>query len=649
MLREQGSGMVLLISPLLALMRNQVKAAERMGVRAVTINSENEDNWQEVTERVLRNEVDILLISPERLASADFRKTILGPIQSAISMLVIDEAHCISDWGHDFRPDYRRIVQVLKHLPSTARVLTTTATANKRVEQDLQDILGPNLTVMRGPLNRDTLTLQTIPIERASERINWISDQLFQIKGHGIIYTLTVKDSQHVADELRSRGHNVEAYSAKLPESERIELEEKLLHNQVTALVATTALGMGFDKPDLSFVFHYQMPRSVVEYYQQAGRAGRAIPSAYGVILYGRAELRTLDFFIRDAFPRRHEYTRVKEALANAGTGMTHEELQSAARVKPKILNRVLNTISKEDPPPFVLTDDLWVSTRYDLDDAYWNRVDRITKLRKAEIRQMQEYVKLPFGEHMRFLMSALGGNPNDVMPPLLPPLTGSSRTTDEPRRQIHSDRFVDTRTDIALFKQRRQWPYRVGYKMYGLYGKIPREHQASIGKALGILDASPWSKHLYACRAYGTAVSAELIHECAASIRSWNPSPRPTWVTCIPSLRHPTLVPDVARAIAAELGLPFHMVLERVLDRPEQLVMQERRKTERGTNLDGAFNVNGSDIPNGNVLLIDDFVYSQWTMTIASWLLRENGSGAVHPFAVIRKFEKKSYGCDDD
>lgn len=277
LLRDRGNGLTLLISPLLALMRNQIAAAERIGVKAVTINSSNTEEWKAVQTELLAEQVDILLISPERLANEEFRETILLPISQKIGLFVVDEAHCISDWGHDFRPDYRRIVRILQALPSNIPALATTATANNRVINDIIAQLGSNLHITRGTLTRKSLQLQNIYLPRKAARMAWLANHLPNLPGSGIIYALTVRDADRVADWLKTQGIDTKAYHAELTNEERITLEDKLLNNKIKALVATTALGMGFDKPDLGLVIHYQRPGSVVHYYQQVGRAGRAV------------------------------------------------------------------------------------------------------------------------------------------------------------------------------------------------------------------------------------------------------------------------------------------------------------------------------------------------------------------------------------
>ena len=282
LLREGGAGPALLISPLLSLMRNQIAAAERMGVCAVTINSSNPDLWKDVEQQIHNDDIDILLISPERLANENFVENVLPDMAGRVSMLVIDEAHCISDWGHDFRPDYRRIERIAQNLPPNVQMLGTTATANNRVMDDLREVLGPNIDVMRGELSRPSLLLQTLTLPGQAERLAWLAERLPEIDGSGIIYTLTVRDAVLVTRWLQFCGFDAQEYTSR--SENRDALEDALLANRVKALVATTALGMGFDKPDLAFVIHYQTPQSVVHYYQQVGRAGRGLDAAYGVL-----------------------------------------------------------------------------------------------------------------------------------------------------------------------------------------------------------------------------------------------------------------------------------------------------------------------------------------------------------------------------
>lgn len=351
LLRENGAGPALLISPLLSLMRNQIAAAERMGVRAVTINSSNTADWEGVETQLQNDDVDVLLIAPERLANDDFREEVLPGIAGRVALLVIDEAHCISDWGHDFRPDYRRIERTVRNLPANIQILGTTATANNRVMDDLVEILGPDIAVMRGDLNRPSLFLQTLTMDSPVERLAWLAERLAAIPGSGIIYTLTVRDAEQVTRWLQSCGLAVKSYTSQ--SEGREQLEQELLGNQVKALVATVALGMGFDKPDLSFVIHYQTPGSVVHYYQQVGRAGRSVDSAYGVLLSGVEDTEITDFFIRSAFPTRGEVGQILAALAESPQGLTFSEIAAEVNVRWNRIEQAVKLLSLEAPAPW--------------------------------------------------------------------------------------------------------------------------------------------------------------------------------------------------------------------------------------------------------------------------------------------------------
>src|SRR5215218_9263687 len=326
LLREQGAGPALIISPLLALMRNQIAAAERLGIRALTINSTNRDAWAEVEDLLARDAVDLLLISPERLNNPQFRDRMLPLFAARVGLVVVDEAHCVSDWGHDFRPDYRRLAEMLAQLPAGVAVLGTTATANDRVVADVEEQLraggsnaGP-LRTYRGPLGRSSLRLEVVQLPAQADRLAWLATWLPRFEGSGIVYTLTKRDADIVAQWLVSRGISAEAYSGEVEAERRIAVEERLLADDVKAVVATSALGMGYDKPDLGFVVHYQAPGSVIAYYQQVGRAGRGVDHADVVLLRGAEDKRIQDFFIEQAFPPRELVERVLEALGEDGT-----------------------------------------------------------------------------------------------------------------------------------------------------------------------------------------------------------------------------------------------------------------------------------------------------------------------------------------
>ena len=628
LLREAGAGPALLVSPLLSLMRNQIAAAGRMGVRAIRIASDNQEDWPAVEEFLGRDEADILLISPERLGNEHFRTEVLAGIAERISLLVIDEAHCISDWGHDFRPDYRRIERIARTLPANLRLLATTATANDRVMDDLATVLDPGLEVLRGDLARPSLMLQSIRLPRQSERLAWLAEQLPRLPGSGIVYTLTVRDAVQVAEWLRSRDLPVESYTGQTGDG-REALEQSLIENRVKALVATTALGMGFDKPDLGFVIHYQTPGSVVAYYQQVGRAGRALDRAYGVLLSGEEETDITDYFIDSAFPTRDEVQQVLDALEGEPDGLSAPSLLGRVNLSAGRIEKTLALLSLESPAPIAKQGTKWQLTAADLGGGFWERTERLTALRREEQRQMQEYVSLESG-HMEFLVRALDGDPGSVRPPDLPPLP----TEVEPGILQEAVTFL-RRTSLPIDPRkepRKKWPAG-GMPEYGVHGSIPPERRAEAGKALCIWGDAGWGGLVRNGKYRDGRFADDLVRACADLMARWTPTPAPVWVTCIPSRRHPDLVPDFAERLATEMGLPFHRALSKVEDRAEQKSMAN--SVQQARNVDGSLALSLEPLPGGPVLLVDDMVDSRWTLTVAAWLLRSNGSGEVWPLAL--------------
>jgi ATP-dependent DNA helicase RecQ len=411
LLRMHGHGPALIVSPLLALMRNQIAAAERLGIRAHTINSTNRDAWEEVRGLLEADAVDLLLISPERLDNPQFRSQMLPLFSERVGLLVIDEAHCISDWGHDFRPDYRRLEEMLARLPDGVAVLCTTATANDRVVADVEEQLraaGTGLRTYRGPLGRASLRLEVVELPGQADRLAWLATHLPQLPGSGIVYTLTKRDAELVADWLAGRGIPAEAYSGEIESEQRIVVEERLLQNDLKAVVATSALGMGYDKPDLGFVVHYQAPGSVISYYQQVGRAGRAVDRAEVVLLRGAEDKRIQDFFIQQAFPPRELVDRVLARISDGGA--TARELMAEVNLGRGRIDALLKVLDVEGA--------------VERDGSRWSRVEgsgwaydaeryaRVTALRRREQEAMAA-----FGSDGRCLMRALQEELDDPEP----------------------------------------------------------------------------------------------------------------------------------------------------------------------------------------------------------------------------------------
>jgi len=595
-----------------------------MGVQAVTINSDNQDDWEDIESRIKRDEVDILLISPERFSNHRFQSTVMGTIATRASMLVVDEAHCISDWGHDFRPHYRMLTRIISGLPQNIRLLATTATANRRVMEDLEQQLGPDLIVSQGPLHRPSLALQTIRLPGQAERLAWLAEHLDAVNGSGIVYTLTVRDAVRVADWLQSQGLRVEAYTGQTGDR-RPELEDALLRNELKALIATTALGMGFDKPDLAFVVHYQAPGSVVAYYQQVGRAGRGIDKAHGVLLSGTEETEISEFFIESAFPTRDEVAQVIAALKEEPDGLSVPKLMGYVNLSRGRVDKALLLLSLESPAPVVKDGRVWQLTATDLSEGFWERAERLTTLRREELAQMQEYVGLADG-HMEYLIDALDGDTTGIDEgdlPLLP-------TTVREELVIAATEFLN-RTTLPI-EPRKQW-VTGGLHKYNVKGKIAATERFEEGRALCYWGDAGWGRRVKQGKYQDERFSDELVKACACMFNNWTPEPMPEWVTCVPSLRRPGLVPDFARRLADALLLPFHIVLERTDERPEQKEMQN--SVQQARNVDGAIRACNGMVQAGPVLLVDDMVDSRWTLTVCGWLLRTNGAGPVYPLVL--------------
>ncbi len=625
LLREQGTGPALLISPLLSLMRNQIAAAARMGVKAARFSHDNRDEWDAEGMKVRNGETDIVLSTPEQLSNSIFVEDVLGPVAAKIALLVIDEAHCISDWGHDFRPHYRLIQKRIASLPQNLRVLATTATANNRVLKDLEVVLGPDLKIVRGDLSRSSLFLQTIRLPDPAERMAWLTVQLAKLEGNGIIYTLTVRDTERLAEWLKLRGHHVEAYHSELPPERAHQLEDALLANEIKALVATTKLGMGYDKPDLRFVIHYQSPGSVVAYYQQVGRAGRAVPSAYGVLLSGAEETQITDWFRKSAFPTRDEVRQVLAAVESTSEGLSKRELSAHVNMSEGRIEKTLLLMSLETPAPVIRQGNKWMLGAAQLNEAFWQRAETITALRQSEQEQMQKYVGLTSG-HMEFLIRALDGDPGKIQQPNVTPLP----TTVDAGLVGEAIAFL-RRTSLPI-EPRKAWPAG-GLPKMRVKGKIRAEHRTQPGKALCLWGDAGWGSMVHQGKYHDQRFSDDLVKACAELVAQWAPVPAPEWVACIPSRRHPNLVPDFARRLADALRLPFQAVLDKTDDRDEQKTMAN--SVQQARNIDGSLAVNTSALPTTPVLLVDDMVDSRWTITVAAYLLISHGSGPVYPLAL--------------
>jgi len=647
LMREQNNGPTVIISPLLALMRNQIESAARYGVKLGSINSSNSgaDNDQTARE-FLKGELDAIIVSPEQLSKPSFMENVLRPLSESVGLFVVDEAHCISDWGHDFRPDYKRIVTLLNFFPVNMPVLATTATANQRVMDDITAQLGENIQVFRGKLTRKSLHLQSCFFPRRSQRLAWLADTLPQLDGTGIVYTATIRDAELVADWLKKQGVPVEAYYGSLKglnseqnRMRRVELEEALLDNQIKALVATSALGMGYDKPDLSFVIHYQSPGSVVGYYQQVGRAGRAISKAYGVLLSGSEDDDIQRYFIRSAFPQEELVDEILKVLDNAGDGLSRSEIQRRVNARPTKIEAALKFLATESPAPILLSPSTPKKYSRTLTDYELpvELIQRLSRKKEEEWIVMQEYLN-----HKTCLMQFLS---NELDDPEAEPCGKCANCF--PEQALSEEYCHETGLAAAEFMENIlieiQPKMRAGVGYADALSRFPAyqfpynleseglEHK--MGRALCRWGEAGWGEIAMNGKREGrfdsrlVAASAKLIE------RRWKPEPSPAWVTFVPSHKYPYLVPEFARQLAERLGLQCFDVVKKIKSNHPQ--KSRENASHRCKNLDGIFKI-ADGIPDGPVLLVDDAVDSGWTFAVISALLRQAKSGPVLPFAVM-------------
>jgi len=640
LLRARGAGPTVIISPLLALMRNQIEAAERAGITAVTINSTNNEQWQEVHAQIAAGEVDVLLVSPERLNNPGFRDEVLPRLTETAGLLVIDEAHCISDWGHDFRPDYRRIRQMLTDLPSGIPVLATTATANARVTEDVAEQLAPpvveegalapdskpEVLVLRGELDRESLSLAVLNLKRPEERLGWLADHLGELDGSGIIYTLTVAASQEIAGFLRDRGYNVAAYSGQTEPTERQALEQDLLAGRLKALVATSALGMGFDAT-LGFVINVGAPASPVAYYQQVGRAGRGTAHATVLLLPAYEDRDIWRYFASLAFPPEQHVRTALSALEKHGGAMSTATLETYVDLSRGRLEMMLKVLDVDGAVRRVQGG--WTATGqpwlYEQD-----RYDRVAAARRDEQALMLEYVSTDRCR-MRFLREALD-DPGakdcgrcDNCAGLALPTSISEAAVDGA-----GDRLA--RPGVAV-QPRKMWPTALSNLGIDLKGKIA--DGAEEGRVVARLTDLGLGQALREVFRPGTPdqeVPVALVQGVIATLGDWKPGADA--LVGFESRSHPLLVDSLVDGLARYLKVP---VVGRVVIRDDSIGTGQgaTNSAQRIAAVSRRYELKAEDVTGKRVLLIDDLIATGWSMTLASSWLRDAGAEAVLPLAL--------------
>jgi ATP-dependent DNA helicase RecQ len=639
LLRAAGAGPTVIVSPLLALMRNQIEAAARAGVVAVTVNSANTADWEATYTAIDAGEVDVLLVSPERLNNPDFRDRVLPRLTASAGLLVVDEAHCVSDWGHDFRPDYRRLRRLIAELPVGIPVLATTATANDRVVHDVTEQLGlgragpdddsddgsdGGTLVLRGSLDRESLRLAVVRLPTPAQRLGWLAAHLAELPGAGIVYTLTIAAAEEVAEFLRDRGFSVASYTGKTDPEQRLAAEADLLANRVKALVATSALGMGFDKPDLGFVVHLGAPSSPVAYYQQIGRAGRAVERAEVVLLPGAEDRDIWAYFASLAFPPEPVVAQTLHVLGSEPLSTaTIETRVDLSRTRLEMLLKVLDSdgAAKRVKGGWVATGAPWV---YDAE-----RHRRIAAARTAEQQAMLGYLDTDECRlvYLRRQLDDTAAGPCGRCDTCT--ATVWSPSVDAVAEAAATDRLA--RPGVAV-PPRKQWPSGMAELGVAASGRIPASELADEGRVIGRLSDIGWGTRLrQLVSGDDVPVPPEVLEACVRVLAGWEWASRPVGVVGMGSRTRPHQLAHLAHRIAEIGRLPLLGTAVPEGPRPAPSANSAQRL---------AAVWDGVTVPNltgvgGPVLLVDDVVDSGWTATVVARLLRRAGAPAVLPFAL--------------
>ena len=616
---KKRDGITLIISPLLALMNNQIDSAKKLGINVKTINSDNKDEWDNIISDICdNNTVDALIISPERLANSDFVKDCLDKIKNRVNLFVVDEAHCISDWGHDFRPDYRRIVKILQLLPGNVPVLATTATANDRVVNDIVAQLGENLVISRGELIRESLAIQVIKLQKKEDRLAWLAENIEKMPGSGVVYCLTKADCDLVTDWLNESNIKSEKYYADISKEYKAIILDKFQKNEIKVLVATVAFGMGYDKPDIGFVIHFQRPANIVSYYQQIGRAGRGIELAYAILLCGEEDEHINQYFINSAFPTEKDMNIVVDFITD-NPGKSISEIKGALNIRANRVEKTLKYLTVGDD---IYTEYVNRKKGYYKSAKKWEpdleRSEGITAIRYKEMQDMDEFTKQK-GCYMKYIAEKLDdvnakvcGKCSNCRGLLFDERVGAETVQ-------RAQQFIKSK--FGVIEPRKQFPDKT---------KIESEFQFKGGIVLSN----------YADAGYGMAVqkgkyldgyfSDELVDASVKILSEFIKNNNIEWITPVTSKRHPQLVPDFAKRLADRLGIGYFEGIKK-------FNAEEQKKFE---NSDGQYkNANDSfeiiQVKKENILLVDDMVDSRWTFTVCAMKMREMGSGDIYPFAL--------------
>lgn len=614
-------GVTVVFSPLIALMRDQVQALAALGIEARLINSEQdiELNRQTIAD-ALAGRVKILYIAPERQESTEW---IEATRQLRLAMIVVDEAHTISVWGHDFRPAFRRIVNLVNLLPAGMPVLAATATATRRVQDDIERQIGRGITTIRGQLMRDNFRLHVIEVGSDDEKMAWLAANVAALPGTGLIYTGIRADTDLYARWLRYRGVEAVSYNAGLDAETRKDIERGLKANRWKCIVSTNALGMGIDKPDIRFIIHTQMPASPIHYYQEIGRAGRdGLPTDIILFFNGTRDedgwshdCQLPRAFIDTAKPRTECYRQVIDALKDDVLGerdivkrcnlkSTQFRVIKADLIEQGIIREVKVARSKKYEYQFGAPE---------LDTSGF---EQLRRAKMADLRAMRDYVSTR-EPRMAYLCRYLG----DATPPVA---AGCDNTT-EPRwtatldaeMQAALDDFRETYfPEITVAERKNNIIDSVAGSYYGV---------STVGRAL---RRSKYEG--------GGPFPDFLLGLTLKAYRKTFHNKHLDFVMSVPPTVSGTLVEEFARRIASVLRVPYSPLL--VKTRTTQVQKLFHSAYSKRDNISGAFALQGSaDLRGTTILLVDDIFDSGATLKEIGRVLTAAGAKEIVPIVIAK------------
>lgn len=628
-LRNRGKGVTLVVSPLLVLMQNQLEAAQKLHLRCDVLNSTVKDRRPDIIRAMIRNEYDIVFVTPETLFSDDVQSELKN---IEIGLFVVDEAHCISDWGHDFRQEYGNLKKVIAELPANVPLLATTATANNRVIRDLERQFGSGTFLSRGPLTRESLSIQVIEMPSKVERYAWILENINDIPGSGIIYCLTTKDCDILANFLRENGVNAVSYHSQKPEEECRQAERDFKENRIKALVATIKLGMGYDKDDISFVIHFQLPSNIVSYYQQIGRAGRKLKRAYAILLWGESDTDTLNYFIDTAFPSEKEMTDIYRYILDRD-GVSIRDLQHGFNKKRKKIDKVLSFLlndgfirKERNPVRYFAT-----TKRYYYDSEKYNAISNIRR------QEMQEMIDLTQTKEClsKFTVNSLNDDSAIECGNCVNCLGREFFTSELSGMYYDTAKEYIEKITLAI-EPKKMWPKE------GFGEKLMIKPRNQVGLCISRYGEVGYGEMVKHDRYSGVdRFRDELVEKGAHELRSLIVQNNIKYITCVPSLRS-DIVKDYTERLAEECGLIFVDLIEKRPSAPQKEMENSYYQCKNA--FDSFYVKDRMNVPD-KIILVDDIVHSGWTFTVCGYKLAECGCEEVFPFALA---DSSDYGEDN-